>query len=107
MSIPAGKPHRVIPPSEILGNFLEEFEITQYRLAKETNIPHATITRIMKNESRITAEIAIRLGLFFGNSSEFWTNAQNYYDLSVVMETKGEEIKKSVFPIVKFQLASV
>ena len=38
MSIPAGKPHRAIPPSEILEDFLGEYGITQYRLAKETKI---------------------------------------------------------------------
>ena len=44
MSIPAGKPHRAIPPSEILEDFLGEYGITQYRLAKETKIPQKRIS---------------------------------------------------------------
>ena len=98
MSIPAGKPHRAIPPSEILGDFLKELDITQYRLAKDTKIPHATITRIMKNESRITPEIAFRLGIYFGNSPEFWANCQYYYDLYEIRKEKGAAIRKSITP---------
>ncbi len=107
MSIPAGKPHRAIPPSEILEDFLGEYGITQYRLAKETKIPHATITRIMKNESRITAEIAVRLGLYFGNGAEFWANCQNHYDLYKIILEKGSDIKKSIIPFEKRQMATV
>ena len=106
MRIPAGKPHRSIPPSEILGDFLRELNITQYRLAKETKIPHATITRIMKNESRITAEIAIRLGIFFGNTAEFWVNCQNYYDLYEIRKLKGASIEKAIKPCANLQLAT-
>ena len=106
MSMPAGKPYRAIPPSEFLGDYLDELQITQYRLAKEAGIPHATVTRIMKNTSRVTPEIAMRLGLFFGNSVQFWINCQTQYDLFILEKTKGKKIAKSVTPYVALSLSA-
>ena len=61
----------------------------------------------MKNESRITAEIAVRLGLYFGNGAEFWANCQNHYDLYEIILKKGSDIKKSIIPFEKRQMATV
>ena len=69
-------------PGEILqSEFLDEMNITQYALAKATGLPKTRISAICKGQRAITAETAIRLGLFFGSSPTFWLNLQQHYDL--------------------------
>lgn len=73
---------RNITPSEILyEEFLKPLHITAYRLAKETRIPQTRISQIIKNQRKITADTALRLGKFFGNTPNFWLGIQNDYDL--------------------------
>lgn len=92
MSIPAGKPYREISSGEMLKHFLEDMGITPYRLAKETGISHATISRILSDEARITPTIALKFSVFFENTPQFWLNCQNLWDLANV----DKEIKKSL-----------
>ena len=71
-----------IHPGEVLDEeFLTPLDITAYRLAKETNIPQTRISEILKRRRRITADTALRLSKFFGNSAEFWLGLQRDYDL--------------------------
>ena len=94
MSIPAGKPYREISSGEMLKHFLEDMEITPYRLSKETEISHATISRILSDEGRITPAIALRFSAFFENSAQFWLNCQNLWDLANVSKDVKKSIKK-------------
>ena len=55
--------------------------ITAYRLAKDTNMPSTRISEILKGRRRITADTALRLSAYFGNSAEFWLGVQDEYDL--------------------------
>ena len=71
-----------VHPGEVLKeDFLKPLNITAYRLAKETKIPQTRISEILKGKRRITADTALRLSKFFGNSPEFWLGLQNDYDL--------------------------
>ena len=71
-----------ITPGEILQEeFLVPFGISQYRLAKELNIPQTRISGIVNSSRRITADTALRLSLFFGNSAKFWLGLQNDFDI--------------------------
>jgi len=71
-----------ITPGEILQEeFLIPLGISQYRLAKELNIPQTRISSIINNSRRITADTALRLSLFFGNSAKFWLGLQNDFDI--------------------------
>ncbi len=71
-----------VHPGEVLKEeFLKPLNITAYRLAKETKIPQTRISEILKGKRRITADTALRLSKFFGNSPEFWLGLQNDYDL--------------------------
>ncbi len=73
---------RNIHPGEILQEeFLDAFGITAYRLAKEINIPQTRISQILQGRRRITADTALRLSEFFGNSAQFWLGLQDDYDL--------------------------
>jgi len=71
-----------VTPGEILKDeFLAEYGLSQNALAKAIGISPNRITEIVNNRRRITADTALRLGLYFGNSPEFWINLQSHYDL--------------------------
>ena len=81
-----------IHPGEILNEeFLIPLNITAYRLAKETNIPQTRISEIIKGNRRVTADTALRLSIFFGNSARFWLGLQNDYDIENELIDKSEE----------------
>lgn len=71
-----------IHPGEVLQEeFLREFNITAYRLAQSLRIPQTRVAAILKGKRRITADTALRLGRYFGNSPKFWLGLQDDYDL--------------------------
>ncbi|HWK59641.1 MAG TPA: HigA family addiction module antitoxin [Parapedobacter sp.] len=90
-----------IHPGEILNEeFLLPMNITPYRLAKDTGIPQTRVSQIIKGHRRITADTAIRLSRFFGNSVKFWLGIQDDYDIRTTLDEKKEEfenIKQVVF----------
>ena len=80
---------RNIHPGEILQEeFLHPLNISAYRLSKELNIPQTRISEIIKGNRRITADTALRLSRYFGNSAKFWLGIQNDFDI------EEEEIQK-------------
>ena len=82
-----------IHPGEILKEeFLEELNISAYRLAKDTGIPQTRVSQIIKSKRRITADTALRLSKYFGNSAKFWLGLQDDYDLEEEMLSKEKEI---------------
>ena len=95
-----------IHPGEILGEeFLKGFNITAYRLAKETKIPPTRISEILKGRRRITADTALRLAKFFGTTPDFWLGLQVEYDLREEKALKAREIE-SIRNIKSLDLAS-
>jgi len=71
-----------IHPGELLlEEFLRPMSVSAYRLAKEIEIPQTRLSQIIKGARRITADTALRLSIFFGNSPNFWLGLQNDYDL--------------------------
>ena len=85
-----------VRPGEILKEeFLAEYGLSQSRLAKAIGISPNRIAEIVNNRRRITADTALRLGLYFGNSPEFWMNLQAYYDLKMAQRNlKPEDVKR-------------
>ena len=80
-----------IHPGEILQEeFLDPLNITAYRLSKETEIPQTRISQILKGYRRITADTALRLGYYFGNSPKFWLGLQDDYDIEEEKRNKSE-----------------
>jgi addiction module HigA family antidote len=69
--------------------FLEEYGLSQNQLAKAIGISPNRIAEIVNNRRRITADTAVRLGLYFGNSAEFWMNLQAHYDLKLAKKKLG------------------
>ncbi len=73
-----------VTPGEMLKEeFLAEYGLSQNQLARAIGISPNRIADIVNNRRRITADTAVRLGLYFGNSAEFWMNLQTNYDLKV------------------------
>jgi len=83
-----------IHPGEHLAEFLEEFEITPYRLAKHIHVPQTRIGDIIKGRRGITADTALRLSKYFGNTVQFWLNLQARYDTEVARDEMGDELEK-------------
>ena len=71
-----------VHPGEILNqDFLLPMNVTQYRLAKAIGVDARRIHSIVHGERSITAETALLLSRFFGNSASFWMGLQSQYDL--------------------------
>src|SRR5277367_3885579 len=85
-----------VTPGEILKeDFLAEYGLSQNRLAKAIGISPNRIAEIVNNRRRITAGTALRLGLYFGNSPEFWLNLQAHYDLKMARRNlKPEDARR-------------
>lgn len=79
-----------IHPGEVLHEeFLVPMAITAYRLAKDIGIPQTRVSQIVKGERRITADTALRLSRYFGNSALFWLGLQNDFDLEEELRAKS------------------
>jgi addiction module HigA family antidote len=73
-----------VTPGEMLKEeFLADYGLSQSQLARAAGISPNRIAEIVNNRRRITADTALRLSLYFGNSPEFWLNLQSHYDLKV------------------------
>lgn len=84
-----------IHPGEILSeDFLKPMGISAYRLSKGTNIDQTRISEIIRGKRSITADTALRLARFFGNSPEFWLNLQAHYDLEQKKREMGRDLKR-------------
>ena len=84
-----------IHPGEILfEEFLNPMGISAYRLSKELGIPQTRISQIIKGKRRITADTALRLSAFFGNSPKFWLGLQDDYDLEEEKKRNGETLER-------------
>ena len=73
---------RVTPGEMLKEEFLAEYGLSQNQLAKAVGISPNRIAEIVHNQRRITADTALRLSLYFGNSPEFWLNLQSAHELS-------------------------
>ncbi|HPG41702.1 MAG TPA: HigA family addiction module antitoxin [bacterium] len=86
-----------IHPGEILKEeFLDPMALSQYRLAKDINVPPRRINEIVHGKRAITADTALRLGRLFGMSPQFWINLQTHYDLEIAMDKIGEQLEQDV-----------
>jgi len=84
---------RNINPGEILlEEFLIPLEITAYRLSKDLGIPQTRVSEILKGNRRITADTALRLSKYFGNSAKFWLGLQDDFDLEEEQQVKQKEL---------------
>ncbi len=86
-----------IHPGEILlEEFLNPMEISQYRLAKDINVPARRINEIVLGKRSITADTALRLSEYFGMSEKFWLNLQMKYNLEIEKDKLQDRLKREV-----------
>jgi len=79
-----------IHPGEVLlEEFLIPLEISAYKLSKDIGIPQTRVSAITKGNRRITADTALRLSKYFGNSAKFWLGLQDDFDIEE--ESKGKQ----------------
>ena len=70
-------------PGEVLNElFLQPLEMSAGVLAKRLDVPRTRIERLVKGDTAVTADTALRLSAFFGNTPEFWLNLQRAHDLA-------------------------
>ena len=83
-----------VHPGEVLTEeFLSPLNISAYKLAKDLEIPQTRISEIIKGNRRITADTALRLSKYFGNSAKFWLGLQDDYDIEEEILSKGDSFK--------------
>lgn len=88
-----------IHPGEILRlEFLEPLEITPYRLSKDIGVAQTRISEILSEKRSITADTALRLSKYFGNSAQFWMNLQTQYDLRQA-QAKNQEMYEQILAL--------
>ena len=85
-------------PGWLLRRELEARSLSANRLALDIGVPSGRITDILNARRSISADTALRLGRYFGNSAQFWLDLQSQYDIAVVEREKGGEIAKRVRP---------
>lgn len=79
-----------IHPGEVLRTeFMEPLGLTPYRLAKELHISIPRINDVVRGKRGITADTALRLSRYFGNSAQFWIGLQSGHDLWVAAKSKS------------------
>lgn len=84
-----------IHPGEILlEEFLKPLQISAYKLSKDIGIPQTRISQIIKGNRRITADTALRLSSYFGNSAKFWLGLQDDFDIEDERKDKIEIFRK-------------
>jgi len=88
----------VVHPGRLLKREMATRKLSANRLAIDIGVPSGRVTDILNGRRAITADTAVRLGLYFGNSAQFWLDLQSQYDIGVVEREKGAELVKRVRP---------
>lgn len=84
-------------PGEVLQEeFLKPLGISQYRLAKQLNVPARRINEIVQGKRSISADTALRLARYFGTTDRFWLNLQARYDLEREKDRLGKRLVEEV-----------
>ena len=88
----------VVHPGRFLKREMQARKLSANRLSLDICVPSGRITDILNFRRAITADTAVRLGRYFGNSAQFWLDLQGQYDIGVVEREKGAEIARRVRP---------
>ena len=85
-----------VHPGRLLKRELTARKLSANRLSLDIGVPSGRITDILNGRRAISADTAVRLGRYFGNSAQFWLDLQGQYDIAVVERDKGVEIARRV-----------
>jgi antitoxin HigA-1 len=89
---------QAIHPGRLLRRELVARDLSANRLAINLGVPSGRITDILNGRRSISADTALRLGRYFGNSAQFWLDLQGQFDIATAELEHGEEIRKRVLP---------
>ena len=95
----ANKRIKPVHPGIYLKELLDELKISQYRLAKEVGVPAMRINLLVNGKRPITAELALRLGRYFGQNPRYWMNLQSRYDMDVAEDALSKQVAREVRPL--------
>jgi antitoxin HigA-1 len=87
-----------VHPGRLLKREITARGLSANRLALDIGVPSGRITDILNGRRSITADTAVRLGRYFGNSARFWLGLQGQYDIAMVEREYGAEISRRVRP---------
>jgi addiction module HigA family antidote len=88
----------LVHPGRLLKREMAARKLSANRLSLDIGVPSGRVTDILNCRRAISADTAVRLGLYFGNSAQFWLDLQSQYDIGVVEREKGAELAKRVRP---------
>ena len=87
MTLPA------IRPGEVLAElYLKPLELSAGTLARKLNLPRTRIERLIKGQTGMSPDTALRHARYFGTSAQYWMNLQTNYELKVAEEEQGADI---------------
>jgi addiction module HigA family antidote len=87
-----------VHPGRLLKRELSARKLSANRLALDLGVPSGRITDILNGRRSITADTAVRLGRYFGNSAQFWLDLQGQFDIAVIERDRGADISRRVRP---------
>jgi addiction module HigA family antidote len=91
---------RPVHPGEILReDLMKPHRLSINRVARDLRVPVTRISEIVNCRRRITADTAMRLGRYFGDTPRFWLNLQTQYDLEVADRALARQIERDVHPL--------
>ena len=93
--------HRIAPvhPGVYLKQLLDELKISQYRLAQDLGVPAMRVNHVVHGKRPVTAELALRLGRYFGQNPRYWINLQTRYDMDIAEDFLSEQVAREVRPL--------
>ena len=86
------------PGTILFEEFMRPLGITQYRLAKDVNVPETRVAAILKGKRRITPDSALRLSRYFKMSDRFFGNLQTHYDIEIEKMKLGDTLEREIEP---------
>jgi addiction module HigA family antidote len=90
-----------VHPGEVLfEEFLKPMDISQNQLGRDLGVSPRRINEIIHGKRGITADSALRLSVYFGNSASFWLGLQMDYDLEMAEDSISTKINREVKQVV-------
>jgi addiction module HigA family antidote len=88
-----------VHPGAYQKELLDELALSQYRLAKDIGVPAMRVNYVVNGKRPVTAELALRLGRYFGQNPRYWLNIQSRYDMDIVEDTLADQVARQIRPL--------
>ena len=88
-----------VHPGRFLAELLQELSVSQRQLARAIGVSAMRVSHVVNGKRPVTAEMALRLSRFFGQTPQYWLNLQSRYDLGCAQDVMGGRIKSEVRPL--------